>query len=574
MSELTYIKGKDVCLETSITSMQSILKEAGFDIVEASWLNPVTNVFSLHIYDARCPGLFTNGKGTSRKSTLASALGEYLERLSTNYFFSDYWLESKPDEAEGSWLYYPTEKQFSEHDFKQCLSDDLWAFYDENSEYEFVDLLSFNDTQNKVRTIAMKNAHTDETVHFPMNLFSNIYASNGLSAGNTAAEAQVQGLSEVFERWVKNKILRENICLPEVPESVVQKYPAVVEMIESFNKEGIALSIRDASLGGEFPVISVVLFEQSTGHCFASFGAHPMFEVALERTLTESLQGRQLVQNLDGFQTPVFDEFVVAEDENIENHFIDSSGLIHANFVAENYDYDFVHWDFSGSTEEQWDQLCGKVQAQGCSVYVANYSHYDFEACRIVVPGMSEIYPNSEVVDSNQNVGRVLREALLDLNETKDYAGLVDLIDELGLSDHQGVASLIGLMPDPKSFWAELKVIELKFWCHLASQDFENALEAVQDTLYFINPANKWLLAYRAIQYGLEMQVSDARSDYAMTCLFGQEISDQAWANIEGGQTFWGEVVGLDIFKTSQRHQALITIYQQTREVKAKRIPA
>ncbi len=58
MSELTYIKGKDDCLERSIVNMQTILKEAGFDIVEASWLNPVTNVFSLHIYDARCPGLF------------------------------------------------------------------------------------------------------------------------------------------------------------------------------------------------------------------------------------------------------------------------------------------------------------------------------------------------------------------------------------------------------------------------------------------------------------------------------------------------------------------------------------
>ncbi|GKT12345.1 MAG: ribosomal protein S12 methylthiotransferase accessory factor [Thiomicrorhabdus sp.] len=574
MSELTYIKGKDVCLETSITNMQSILKEAGFEIVEASWLNPVTNVFSLHIYDARCPGLFTNGKGTSRKSTLASALGEYLERLSTNYFFSDYWLEAKPDEAEASWLYYPSEKSFTEQNYKDCLTKELWSFYDENSEVELVDLLSFNDTQNTVRSIAMQDAKTDETVYFPMNLFSNLYASNGLSAGNTAAEAQVQGLSEIFERWVKNKILRENICLPEVPQSVVNQFPAIVAMIESFNSEGIALSIRDASLGGEFPVISVVLFEQSTGHCFASFGAHPMFEVALERTLTESLQGRQLVANLEGFQTPVFDEFVVAEDENIENHFIDSSGLIHANFVSDKSDYDFVHWDFNGSTEEQWAQLCGKVEEQGSSVYVANYSHYDFEACRIVVPGMSEVYPTSELIDSNQNVGRILREALLALDETRDYAGLADLIDELGLSDHQGVASLIGLMPDPKSFWAQLKVVELKFWCYIAAQDFENALESIQDSLYYISPTNQWLIAYRAIQYGLEMMQSDSKCDYAMQCLFGKDVAEKAWQNINGAEVFWGEVAGADIFTSSQRHQALLMIYQQTRAVKSKRIPA
>ena len=75
MSELTYIKGKDACLEASITNMQTILQAAGFDIVEASWLNPVANVYSLHIHDARCPGLFTNGNGTSRKATLSSSLG-------------------------------------------------------------------------------------------------------------------------------------------------------------------------------------------------------------------------------------------------------------------------------------------------------------------------------------------------------------------------------------------------------------------------------------------------------------------------------------------------------------------
>ncbi|WP_019556211.1 30S ribosomal protein S12 methylthiotransferase accessory factor YcaO [Thiomicrorhabdus arctica] len=569
MSELTYIKGKDACLEASITNMQTILQAAGFDIVEASWLNPVANVYSLHIHDARCPGLFTNGKGTSRKATLASALGEYLERLATNYFFSDYWLETEVDQAKNTWLYYPDEKQFSEVDIRDSLSPELWSFYDANDELEFVDLLSFNDSQNVARSVRMKNVHTEENVYFPMNLFSNLYASNGLSAGNTATEAQVQGLSEIFERWVKNKIMRENICLPEVPNSVVQSYPEIVKMIEGLKQEGIAVSIRDGSLGGEFPVISVILFEQSSGHCFASFGAHPMFEVALERTLTESLQGRQL-GHLDGFQTPVFDEFIVAEDENIENHFIDSSGLIHAHFVSDNADFDFVHWDFSGSTDAQWSQLCDKVQAQGCSVYVANYNHYGFEACRIVVPGMSEIYPTDELIESNQNTGRLLREQLLALPETLDYTALVDLIDDLGLSDHQGVASLIGLMPDPKSFWAELKIIELKFWCYLAAKDYVMALENLEDALCFVSPTNAWLVSYRALQFALQMTAEDVKNRHSMVCLFGEALTDQAWSNIEGSEVFWGQPLGLAIFLSSQRHQALLQIYQQTQAVKRK----
>jgi ribosomal protein S12 methylthiotransferase accessory factor len=567
MSEVTFIKGKDACLENSIASMHETLKNMGFKIHEASWLNPVNNVFSLHIHDERCPGLFTNGKGTSRKSTLASALGEYLERLSTNYFFSDYWIE--PSQEDCDWLYYPDEKSFTEQNIKECLTEELWQFYDTEGELGFNELLSFNDSEDIVKAIPMVNVHTNETVYFPMNLLSNLYASNGLSAGNTALEAQVQGLSEVFERWVKAKILRENLCLPEIPNDVVEQFPAIVEAVSALKEVGIEVSMKDASLGGLFPVINVTLFEQKTGNCFASFGAHPIFEVALERTLTESLQGRHL-DNLDGFQIPVFDEEAIAEDENIENHFIDSSGLIHANFISQNYDFEFVNWDFSGDTESQWLKLCNLVEQQGTQVYVANYQHCGFEACRIVVPGMSEIYPNEELIDSNQNVGRLLREALLNLDATQDYLGLVDLIDALGFSDHQGVASIIGLMPDAGSFWAELKVVELKFWALLAAQDYETALDALHDVIYFVNPQSKWLVQYNALKFCLEMLQESTEDHFVTEQLFGKLLSDRAWLHIEGKMVFAGEDLGMTIFNNSQNHQALLNIYEELQNTKQK----
>ena len=56
-----------------------------------------------------------------------------------------------------------------------------------------------------------------ETVYIPMNIVGNLYVSNGMSAGNTRNEARVQGLSEVFERHIKNRIIAESISLPEMP---------------------------------------------------------------------------------------------------------------------------------------------------------------------------------------------------------------------------------------------------------------------------------------------------------------------------------------------------------------------
>lgn len=72
-------------------------------------------------------------------------------------------------------------------------------------------------------------------------------------------------------------------------------------------------------------MICVVLFNPANGTCFASFGAHPDFGVALERTVTELLQGRSL-KDLDVFAAPTFDDEEVADHTNLETHFIDSSG--------------------------------------------------------------------------------------------------------------------------------------------------------------------------------------------------------------------------------------------------------
>lgn len=568
MVEQTFIKGKDACLEDSISRMQGLLASAGFDIEEASWLNPVPNVYSVHIRDKQCPALFTNGKGASRKATFASALGEFFERLETNYFFSDFYLDETPD-----WLYFPDEKVVPCEAFKSLLPDALWAVYDADGDMEGEDLLSLNDATDGIRCLPMVAAGSGETAYFPMNLFSNLYASNGLSAGNTPKEALVQGLSEVFERWVKRRILTENLCLPEVPESMVTQYPNVVRARDALREQGIEVSIRDASLGGHFPVMNVTLFEQKTGRCFASFGAHPIFEVALERTLTESLQGRSL-DLLDGFQLPVFDEALVADDENIENHFIDSSGLIHARFISHQYDFEFVAWDFEGDTQAQFDDLVAKVHQQGAEVYYAEYSHFGVPACRIVVPGMSEVFPLHELLDNNQNRGRALRdelEALAQSDEADRFETAFDAIESLGFSEHQGVANLIGLLPDADSYWKKLKIVELQMWLALANREYETAYDLLQASLYFVDDAEMFTF-YKALGFALEILMLGDLAAYPLPVqqqLFGKAVVERVWRNINGEEFFGGLPMGMAAFECSRSHQNLLLVYQRVRAVKA-----
>lgn len=152
---------------------------------------------------------------------MASALGEYFERLSTNYFFSDFWLGA--DIAEGEFVHYPNEKWFPLTDDdavpEGLLDARLRQFYDPEGELcgsELVDLQSSN-SERGICALPFIRQSDKTPVYIPVNIIANLYASNGMSAGNTQNEARVQGLSEVFERYVKNRIISERISLPKIP---------------------------------------------------------------------------------------------------------------------------------------------------------------------------------------------------------------------------------------------------------------------------------------------------------------------------------------------------------------------
>lgn len=216
MTEKTVIKGKDSDLETSIATMEAKLKSFGFDIEQASWLNPVSNVYSVHIRYKSCSLMFTNGKGSSEKACLASALGEYFERLSCNYFFADFYLGEQ--HSQNGFVHYPNERWFdSSSDImpEGLMDEGLWQYFDPDNELSPDRLFDLNSGigQRGICAVPYRRLRDNKELYFPINIIANIFVSNGMSAGNTQNEARVQALSEIFERYVKIKLLlKEFVC--------------------------------------------------------------------------------------------------------------------------------------------------------------------------------------------------------------------------------------------------------------------------------------------------------------------------------------------------------------------------
>lgn len=577
----TFIPGKDAALEDSIARFQQKLQDLGFHIEEASWLNPVPHVWSVHIRDRDCPLCFTNGKGASQKAALASALGEYFERLSTNYFFADFWLGQSI--ANGDFVHYPNEKWFplpaDERLPEGILDARLRAFYDPENELSASDLIDLQsgNSERGICALPFSRQSDQQTVYIPMNIIGNLYVSNGMSAGNTANEARVQGLSEVFERYIKNRIIAESISLPAIPDAVMQRYPGVVEAIARLEAEGFPIFVYDASLGGKYPVICVVLFNPANGTCFASFGAHPDFGVALERTVTELLQGRSL-KDLDVFTPPTFDDEEVAEHANLETHFIDSSGLISWDLFKETADYPFVDWKFDGTTQQEFDTLMAIFHAEGKEVYIADYGHLGVYACRILVPGMSDIYPAEDLLLANNNMGAGLRETLLALPGSnwnpEEYLDLISQLDEDGYDDFTRVRELLGLATGKDNGWYTLRIGELKAMLALAGGDLEQALIWTEWTMEFngslFTPerANYYRCLQTLLLLAMEEERDPKQYQHAFNHMYGSDAVAAASAALRGEAPFYGlQPVDADL-KAFPAHQALLQAYEKLQAAK------
>ena len=582
MTQQTFIPGKDAALEESIEKFQQKLTALGFNIEEASWLNPVPNVWSVHIRDKDCPQCFSNGKGASKKAALASALGEYFERLSTNYFWTDFYLGQ--DIANGDFVHYPNEKWFPIEDEallpQGILDDRLFEHFDPNQELTpelLVDLQSGNYERGIVALPYVRQSD-QQTVYIPQSIISNLYVSNGMSAGNSQFEARVQGLSEVFERYVKNKIIAEAISLPLIPQEVMTRYPSIQAAIDKLEQEGFPILAYDASLGGKYPVICVILLNPTNGTCFASFGAHPKFQVALERTVTELLQGRSL-KDLDVFSPPSFNNDDVAEHANLETHFIDSSGLISWDLFKDTPDYGFADWNFSGKdTHEEYDNLMAIFRAEKKDVYIMDYNHLGVYACRIIVPGMSDIYPADDLIYANSNMGMDWREILLDLphfhHDQETYQELLEELDEQGVDDATRVREFIGIVAPKASGWTTLRIGELKSMLYLALGDLEMALDwanwtyNMNSSVFTAERANYYRCLINSLELFMDSQRDPQQYRMVFEKMYGKEAVAFAWSAIQGGNPFYNLPASDETLANFSEHQKLLAAYAKLQKAK------
>ena len=578
----TFIAGKDLPLEQTIANMSGILADLGIKIEIASWRNIIPNVWSLHIRDAHSPMCFTNGKGATKEGALASALGEFIERLSNNHFYAEaFWGE---DMANQSFVHHPNERWFKPGPEDvlpvEILDEYCLRIFNPDGELLGSHLIDTNsgNVQRGICSLPYVRKSDGEVVYFPSNLIENLYVSNGMSAGNTLAEAQVQCLSEIFERAVKREIIEGEMALPDVPYEVLAKYPGILAGIQGLEEQGFPVLVKDASMGGMYPVMCVTLMNPRTGGVFASFGAHPSFEVALERSLTELLQGRSF-EGLNDLPPPTFVSNAVTEPNNFVEHFIDSSGIMSWRFFSDKANFEFVEWDFSGkgksSNAEEAETLFRILEGMGKEIYTATYDDLGAMSCRILVPGYSEVYAVEDLVWDNTNKALLFRADILNLHRLDDQSlmALLERLDSSELDEYSDVGALIGVEFDDNTAWGQLTVLELKLLINIALKQFEVAHEITGAFLQYNDNTLERGLFYQALNVVLEVILDNdlTLDDFTINFrrMFGEARMDAVMGSVDGSIRFFGltptsmKLEGLD------RHHRLIDSYKKLHKMRS-----
>lgn len=267
-----------------------------------------------------------HGKGATKEYCLASGHAELYERFCnkalhvSNYTFMKKFVEES--RLINGYAFSPNEKIITYDEIMQAPvlnnfyqtvfnnnDNQIMALFNTitNDEYIGIDYININDSN-------------DVQYYDPRILFR-VINTIGLSAGNTLKEALNQAISEIFEAEVSEYFFtHENISYIEINPSSLSEDKQ--QLINNVIKAGFQIKILDLSYIFNTPVVASLLINPYQMNCQFNFGAFPVFDIAVERVLTELYQGIYSYLDVNmNMQIPA------KEDCNIGNYGSSITGL-------------------------------------------------------------------------------------------------------------------------------------------------------------------------------------------------------------------------------------------------------
>ncbi|MBQ3420533.1 MAG: YcaO-like family protein [Romboutsia sp.] len=459
-------KGKECSPDETISKVENILNNLGIKTV-SEWNNALEHHHSLNL---RIEGtnLFTNGKGTTKEYALASAYGEMMERVQTMSLFR--FNLQYPEEVMnyGGYAYAPDEIKISVNDIDKDERKLLNVFNNKRMDKNMAEKLSLiencqyihKEKNEYIYFIPFLDIVNDDKVFFPIKMVDLINGSNGMCAGNTYDEALVQGLSEILERYSNKIIVQKRLTPPNISlEYIKENCDTAYKMITAIEEKGYDVVIKDCSLGKGYPVAAAIIKDKDKGRFFVKFGSQPNMDIAIERCLTETFQGRNL-ENINWFRDYFYSYDTKFETQNLSDILHSGDGFYPYEFFGEEESYSFKPWNYEEDDNVVLkDKLKNLIIETGFNLYIRDWSFLVVPAYQLISPGLSNLY---EEFDERVQWHKMLIEAkesarkLGEITED-DFEKIKSFMEYNNYTNRFGILDFIGLPVDGNGKWNNLK---------------------------------------------------------------------------------------------------------------------
>jgi len=378
---------------------------------------------------------------------------------------------------------------------------------------DFAALPYFNITENSI-------------YYIPAIMLIGRYGSNGMCAGNTVEEALVQGISEVIERHVNFKIIDEEITPPTIPESyIIERYPNIYKMIKELEQRGqFKVIVKDCSLGQGFPCVGIIFLNKKHGTYFVKFGVHPIFEIALERCMTELMQGRKIDDLSWMVKFSYAENADISKFKNKYNIFCQGFGYYPTAFFMEDYSYEFSEFMYSGdgSNKEMLLYLIHILQDKGYNILIRDVSFLGFPSFHVVVPFFSEAN-DSNLNSINVIAGRKSASSILMNLEDACNEELQEVINYMNTTEYNPFDSIVeSLHRSFSTYFPWYKIKRDLFMCsaYYKMRQFRKAYDTIDHFLksFAMDLGEKSLAYYSCVR------------DYIGACIEGTKQEDKIYS--------------------------------------------
>lgn len=376
---------KDSVPKKTIEKILGIIESIGLNIVVKESVNCDESCFSINIETSEFPGIFTNGKGITYDYAMASALGEFMERLQTGQLFHKQYFGTLLGTNTNKESFYRIYKKFFIKYIKEDNLSELYALY---------------PLYRKMQKFY--NVFSGEEQELPIELIELLCGSNGTCAGNTFYEAVTQGISELFERYSLHSIyFNKNVisCAAYSEEIIVplESYK-ILKIIE---EKGYKWEIKDLSLNNRIPVVGLLLWNRDRSKYSFSIGCDINVDIAIQRCITEMFQGiswnfnfRNSMRSLFEDEAYFFDNYSILTRSEYMKMLKNKTGYLPISVLIDNQKIDKIPSIFSkniSNNELAYKYVLDICKANKWDIYIRDYSFLGFPTYRVYIPSISEV---------------------------------------------------------------------------------------------------------------------------------------------------------------------------------------